>query len=96
MKVVYTLAIMLLLCMALACIPVQAQTRTSGDSDSPTRWLSHQMNQPPPESAARPKLSQERIDEIRQLYELAKTETKKKSKPEPSSQGKTPPRPDGK
>ncbi len=45
------------------------------------QWLSHQMNQPPPPPTSdRQKVSQDRIDEIQQLYEQARKEAEAKAK----------------
>jgi hypothetical protein len=45
----------------------------------PKRWMSHQMNQPPPDSGKRYKISQERLEEIRQMFLEAEKDLKKKS-----------------
>jgi hypothetical protein len=42
------------------------------------------MNQPPPETGVKNNLSQERIEEIRQLYELAKREAEQRAKTAPN------------
>jgi hypothetical protein len=60
--------------------PAQQPAQPDG-SVSPNQWVSHQMNQPPPPPASeRHKISQERIDELQQLYELAKKEQENKAK----------------
>jgi hypothetical protein len=56
---------------------VHAQ-QSSQNTPSPDRWLSHQMNQPAPDFGER-NLSQERLNELRELYELAKREAEAKS-----------------
>jgi hypothetical protein len=61
-----------------------AQPRTHRDRDNPQQWVSHQMNQPPPETGVKNNLSQERIEEIRQLYELAKREAEQRAKTAPN------------
>jgi hypothetical protein len=61
---------------------VHAQ-QTSQNAPSPDRWLSHQMNQPAPDFGER-NLSQERLNELRELYELAKREAEAKSGKKPS------------
>jgi len=57
---------------------VQAQTVQPSGGTNADQWSSHQMNQPPP-SQDRYNVSQDRLDEIRQLYLQAKQEAEKKS-----------------
>lgn len=73
---------------ATACIPVlfsgDAHVRaqappSSTDSRPSSARISHQMNQPLPAPSSRRKLSQERIDEIRKLYEAALKEADRRS-----------------
>lgn len=63
-----------------------AQAPSRRTSGSPDPWASHQMNQPSPVSRKKLQLSQQRIDEIRQLYLEAKKELEAK-------QGQQAPRP---
>ena len=63
-----------------------AQAPSKRKGGSPDQWVSHQMNQPSPEARKKFKLSQRRIDEIRQLYLEAKKELEAK-------QGQQVPRP---
>ena len=42
--------------------------------ESEKQWRSHQMNQPPPATPARYKLSKRAISDIAMLYEMAKKE----------------------
>jgi len=73
--------ILLLVCVCCSVDRAAAQqTPDQGDSASPKQWLSHQMNQPPPPQSDRFKISQDRIDEIQQLYESARKEREKKAK----------------
>ncbi|MEW6138194.1 MAG: hypothetical protein AB1733_08180 [Thermodesulfobacteriota bacterium] len=66
--------------------PIYAQSASSANRDQPDQWVSHQMNQPPPELGRGRVPSPERVDEIRQLYELARkeAEARAKGKPGPS------------
>ncbi len=81
--------LLLLLYLLLVCAPVvechsqNAQNPQQGPSD---QWLSHQMNQPPPNSD-KFSMSQESVDEIKQLYMDAKKEVEKKPA-SPSNQKK--------
>jgi|UniRef100_A0A7C4ATJ5 hypothetical protein len=54
---------------------------TSGDKPSQTQWTSHQMNQP---AAPQYNLSQDRLDDIRRLYDQALTESRNPG-PQPES-----------
>ena len=56
---------------------VQAQ-HSFQDAPSRDQWVSHQMNQPPPDMSDK-QLSQDRLDELRQLYELARREAEAKA-----------------
>ena len=67
----------LVLLLASAASIVQAQ-QSFQNVPSPDQWLSHQMNQPPPDLSDK-QLSQDRIDELRQLYDLAKQEAEAKT-----------------
>lgn len=78
------LSIVLIACFVLTCSVAFGQSTSQADRPSSDQWVSHQMNQPPP-SADRYKVSQDRIDEIRQLYDLAKRETEAKSDTKPDA-----------
>jgi hypothetical protein len=67
----------LILLPASAASVVQAQ-QSFQNVPSPDQWLSHQMNQPPPDVSDKT-LSQERLDELRQLYDMAKQEAEAKT-----------------
>lgn len=60
--------------------PAMAQSSADTKSRSGAQWVSHQMNQPPPDVIEKNKLSSERLDEIRQLYLQAKKEQAEGSK----------------
>ncbi|MDQ7782842.1 MAG: hypothetical protein RDU20_08180 [Desulfomonilaceae bacterium] len=68
------------LVIAALCVMFPTFTATAAHAQSATQpatsdqWISHQMNQPPPGAARITSTSQERLDEIRRLYELAKRE----------------------
>jgi len=47
-------------------------------ADKDQQWTSHQMNQPVSETDRRSNLSTDRVDEISDLYELAKQELEAK------------------
>lgn len=57
--------------------------QSSQDSPAQKRWLSHQMNQPAPDFGDR-NLSQERLDELRELYEEARREAEAKAGKKPA------------
>ncbi len=62
--------------------PMCQQPLTSRDNTGQVQWNSHQMNQPAPPQY---KLSQERIEDIRRLYDQAVEETRTR-KPQEASQ----------
>jgi hypothetical protein len=64
-----------------AC-PVRAQVTSQNPPATTDQWVSHQMNQPPP-GTDKYSISQNRLDEIRQLYLQAKQELEKKSDKKP-------------
>jgi hypothetical protein len=69
----------LLMCLAVvvfACwvSTAQAQAVQPPDSRSSDQWVSHQMNQPLPGAGDKYSISQDRLDEIQQLYLQAKKE----------------------
>lgn len=53
-------------------------------SKSSEQWISHQMNQPPPETRDKYVISQEQIEEIKQLYLQAQKELDAKLGVKPS------------
>jgi hypothetical protein len=65
---------------ALCCLPVHAEPQSSHQSGgtNPNQWISHQMNQPPP-TRDNNTISQDRMDEVRDLYLQAKQEAEKKA-----------------
>jgi hypothetical protein len=69
--------------------PVEAQatrpTPAGGD-----QWVSHQMNQPPPDTSDKNALSPDAIDDIRQLYLQAKQEAEAKTGDKKSVSPKAP------
>jgi hypothetical protein len=64
-----------------AC-PARAQVTSQNPPATTDQWVSHQMNQPPP-GTDKYSVSQNRLDEIRQLYLQAKQELEKKSDKKP-------------
>ncbi len=58
--------------------PVAAQSAQQAGAASPDQWISHQMNQPPP-AQDKNAVSQDRLDEVRDLYLQAKQEAEKKA-----------------
>lgn len=71
--------VLLLICLALACAVIPADSAGQGMPTTPAvtdqaQWGSHQMNQPPPQ---KPPLSEERIEDIRKLYLQAREEIEK-------------------
>jgi hypothetical protein len=69
-----------LLCFVQTPANAQAQQAGRGSSD---QWTSHQMNQPPP-GAGDKDLSKDRLDDIRELYELARKEAEAKAAQKPA------------
>lgn len=69
---------LLIICLGSLDQPGHAQAPLKGKSVSPDPGASHQMNQPSPEPPKKFELSQQRIDEIRQLYLEAKKEIEAK------------------
>jgi hypothetical protein len=65
---------------SLCCIsaPVDAQSAGHPGNASPSRWISHQMNQPPPPTI-KDAVSQDRLDDVRNLYLQAKQEAEQKA-----------------
>ena len=50
-------------------LTASAQTALQARGGASDQWVSHQMNQPPPDSGGRYQLSDAMIDEIRQLLQ---------------------------
>ncbi|MBI4964373.1 MAG: hypothetical protein HY913_13935 [Desulfomonile tiedjei] len=69
--------------LCLALVPASAQQAQPGSRGSSDQWTSHQMNQPPP-GAGDKDLSKDRLDDIRELYELARKEAEAKAAPKPA------------
>jgi hypothetical protein len=62
--------------------PARAQVTSQNPPATTDQWLSHQMNQPPP-GTDKYSISQNRLEEIRQLYLQAKQELEKKTDKKP-------------
>jgi hypothetical protein len=67
-------------------LSASAQTALQARGRASDQWVSHQMNQPPPDSGSKHQLSDAMIDEIRQLLQqsekdLAGTAERKKTTP---------------
>jgi hypothetical protein len=58
--------------------PASAQSAQQTGAANPDQWISHQMNQPPP-TQDKYAVSQDRLDEVRDLYLQAKQEAEKKA-----------------
>lgn len=63
--------------------PADAQQAQQAGRSSSDQWTSHQMNQPPP-GAGDKDLSKDRLDDIRELYELARKEAEAKASQKPA------------
>lgn len=74
------ISILVILCLtAMISAPSGSCSETSGSpADKDQQWISHQMNQPVSETDRRSNLSGDRVDEISDLYELAKREQEAK------------------
>ncbi len=71
----FTVFLATLLCLAFA--PDRARAQSAPATNPPpadSQWLSHQMNQPPPADHSKYAISQDRVDDIMQLYLQAKKE----------------------
>ena len=73
MKSVLLLTCLVVVVFACCVSTAQAQAVQPPDSRSPDRWVSHQMNQPLG-TGDKYSVSQDRLDEIQQLYLQAKKE----------------------
>jgi hypothetical protein len=69
-----------------ACLTTSANAQNAGQSgkSGADQWVSHQMNQPPPDTRDKYAISQDRIDEIKQLYIQAQKELEEKQRTKPS------------
>lgn len=56
-----------------------AQSRPQTSTTNPDQWRSHQMNQPVPAASEKNDLSNDRLEEIRQLYMEAQKELESRS-----------------
>ena len=77
-----SLALLALLCVALSGVsPIfgWAQTTPQANRGTSSQWVSHQMNQPPPDTGNRYQLSEAMIEEIRQLFLQAQKDLGDKS-----------------
>ncbi|MBI5568780.1 MAG: hypothetical protein HY914_02445 [Desulfomonile tiedjei] len=84
-SVLFAVFVTALLCLAFA--PDRARAQSAPATNPPptdSQWLSHQMNQPPPADNPKYAISQERVDEIVQLYLQAKKEAEAKARNQPS------------
>lgn len=77
-------AIVAIMCLIIAALsaaesPADAQGAPPDSRPQSNQRLSHQMNQPPPDPASRTILSNDIIEEIRQLYLQAKKELEQKA-----------------
>jgi hypothetical protein len=70
------IAVIIVSSAAIAQAPTAAQP---SDSSSSKQWVSHQMNQPVPGAGDKNNVSQDRLDEIQQLYLQAKKESDAKA-----------------
>ncbi len=73
-----TIVASLIIAVLWASMGVCQRTMPSGDNASQLQWNSHQMNQP---AAPQYNLSQDRLDDIRRLYDQALEESRNPSRP---------------
>jgi hypothetical protein len=79
MKIPPSLSVLILATSLLVpCSSAYGQAATPA-APSGDQWVSHQMNQPPPDTTDKNALSQEMIDEIKQLYLQAKKDQEAKT-----------------
>ena len=64
--------------------PVSAQVTSQNAPGASDQWISHQMNQPLPGVGDKYSVSQDRIEEIRQLYLQAKKQLEDKADKKPA------------
>lgn len=79
MKAVVAVILLIMLTINTVDVPAQTQTAPADARPQSSQWLSHQMNQPPPDPGTKTILSEEIIEEIRQLYLQAKKELEQKA-----------------
>lgn len=79
MKAIVAIVFLILLAVSVAEVPVCAQSAPADARPHSNQWLSHQMNQPPPDPGKKTILSDEIIEDIRQLYLQAKKELEQKA-----------------
>ncbi len=72
MKLLYMTACVLMMVPGIEA--ANAQSFQQKGTKPTKQFMSHQMNQPSPAPEKAPDLSKERVDEIQELYELAKKE----------------------
>jgi len=86
MKISLFLVPVVLVCMATAKDPAYSESSPQPSPATSRQWVSHQMNQPPPDPSERYRISDDMLDEIRELYALAQKEleAKKQNKPKDS------------
>lgn len=61
-------------------VPAGAQSTGQSAQPNPQQYMSHQMHQPPPDPNERYRISEQLIDEIRELYMLARKEAAGKTR----------------
>jgi hypothetical protein len=83
MKSVFFLISLIAVIIVSSVAIAQAPAAQPSNSNSSNQWVSHQMNQPPPGAGDKNNVSQDRLDDIQQLYLQAKKErdTKADTKP---------------
>ncbi|MCA1960388.1 MAG: hypothetical protein LDL33_06295 [Desulfomonile sp.] len=86
MKSMLGIIFLVLFTVSAADSPVFAQAAPADSRPLPNQWLSHQMNQPPPDPPKRTILSDEIIEEIRQLYLQAQKELEQKTATQKNTQ----------
>ncbi len=79
MKAVLAIVFLILFAVSAAESPADAQAAPADPRPQSNQWLSHQMNQPPPDPAKKTILSDEIIEEIRQLYLQAQKEVEQRA-----------------
>jgi hypothetical protein len=82
----FCLFLFLGLMLALDCPAVLAEAADVGKKPSSNQWVSHQMNQPPPPSGSRNQLSDDVVEDVRQLYLQAMKEQDAKGAKQDSGQ----------
>jgi hypothetical protein len=82
MKSVLSLISLMVVILTCCALLAQAQVAQPKDSPSSDQWMSHQMNQPPPGAGDKHSVSQDRLNEIQQLYLQAKKELDAKADPQ--------------